>query len=100
MNIQKYRKMIMVHGILTMIYILFHFEDSEDYEECAILKDAILSFNFWNDWENVDRVTSSMLADVKNTMQQITGIELENIDKYYQAKAKALIEDIEHWKNA
>lgn len=41
MSIAQYRKWMFMYGVLTLLHVMKHFQEKEEYEECQRILDAI-----------------------------------------------------------
>ena len=91
---QHYRKYMFIYGILSALFILEHYQELEEYEECKKIIDAIKEQEERLDITLFTRVTKECINEVIETYKKynLTGDNAVDNSKYY---AGLIINEIE-----
>lgn len=84
-HILTYRKFMFMYGILSVLYVLEHFESVEDYEECQKIIDAITEQENRLDCVLPKRVNKEAINEVIEGYKPfgMTGVNAVENSKYY-----------------
>lgn len=84
-HILTYRKFMFMYGILSVLYVLEHFESVEDYEECQKIIDAITEQENRLDCVLPKRANKEAINEVIEGYKPfgMTGVNAVENSKYY-----------------
>lgn len=89
-----YRKYMFMYGILSVLYVLEHFEFDENYEECKKIIDAIKEQEKALDTTLFSMITTETIKEVVESYKKfnLTGKNAIENSKYY---ATLILKEIE-----
>lgn len=94
-EVEKYRIQIFKYGILSLLFVLEHFEKEENYEECQNIIDAIRLQEERLDIKLFTVINEKTIQEVINSYKSfgLTGINAVENSQYY---AELIIEELKN----
>lgn len=88
MTTEFYKQQMFLYGLLTLLYVLQHFETQEDYEECKTIMDAIREQEKRLDTTFFTKITDDAIAEVISVYQKhgMTGENAVENSKFYASR--------------
>lgn len=87
----KYRKYIFNYGILSVLHVLKHYEEQENYEECAEIINAINYLNETLDAELPSVITEEYVKFVVSKFKESVAFA-KNVPRCYEWYAQDIIQ--------
>ena len=93
-TIDSYRNLFYTFGLLTILYILEHFEEKENFEECTKIIEAIRTEERRLNTTFYTKVTKECIADIIESYKKfgLTGYNIYNHAEYYKNEILNTIE--------